>query len=128
LQSARCVELVDVVSDFFIRVLSDGTYPTLLINPKIRGAARRERLLAAARTGADLDPDDAHLARIIEYDVPDRESDGTGELIVLLSTITDPGAARADELAAAYNQRWGATRCRTFRLSCMNRRSAVPIM
>lgn len=30
----------------------------------------------------------------------------TGELIVLLSTITDPGDARADELAVAYNQRW----------------------
>jgi hypothetical protein len=27
-------------------------------------------------------------------------------LIVLLSTILDPAAARADELAAAYHQRW----------------------
>ena len=41
-----------------------------------------------------------------EYDVPDREGNGTGELIVVLSTITDPAAARADELAAAYHQRW----------------------
>jgi len=50
-----------------------------------------------------------HLARVIAYDVPDRVGNGTGELIVLLSTITDPGGdngARADELATAYHQRW----------------------
>jgi hypothetical protein len=38
--------------------------------------------------------------------VPDRVGNGTGELIVLLSTITDPADARADELATAYNERW----------------------
>ncbi|MGH2854800.1 MAG: hypothetical protein ACRDLF_11500 [Solirubrobacteraceae bacterium] len=45
-----------------------------------------------------------HQARVIEYDIPDRVGNGTGELIVVLSTITDPGDARADELAAAYHQ------------------------
>jgi hypothetical protein len=101
-----------------VRVLSDGTYHTVLIKPTIRGA-RRERLLVAARAGLDLNdinavPDAfderglpvAHLARVIEYDVPDREGNGTGELIVLLTTVTDPGDARADELADAYHQRW----------------------
>jgi len=41
--------------------------------------------------------------------VPDRDGNGTGELIVLLTTILDLGGddgARADELAAAYHQRW----------------------
>jgi hypothetical protein len=89
-----------------------------LITPTIRGA-RRERLLAAARADADLDDINAvpdafderglpviHLARVIEYDVPDRDGNGTGELIVLLSTITDPSDALAEELAVAYNQRW----------------------
>ena len=47
-----------------------------------------------------------NLARVIEYDVPDRDGNGTGELIVLLTTITDPRDAQADELAAAYHQRW----------------------
>src|SRR6266545_480076 len=37
-----------------VRVLPDGTYHTVLIKPTIRGT-RRERLLAAARAGADLD-------------------------------------------------------------------------
>jgi len=48
----------------------------------------------------------ARLARVIEYDVPDRVGHGSGELIVLLTTITDPTHARADELAVAYHERW----------------------
>ena len=47
--------------------------------------------------------------RPIEYDIPDRVGNGTGELIVLLTSILardgDDGA-RADELAAAYHERW----------------------
>jgi hypothetical protein len=88
-----------------VRVLADGTYTSVVIDPAIRGA-RRERILATARAGTDLDPDDAHLVRVVEYDVPDRAGNGTGELIVLLSTIVDPAQARADELAAAYHDRW----------------------
>lgn len=104
-----------------VKILPDGTYLSVLIKPTIRGR-RRERLLAAARAGQDLDDINAvpdayderglpvvHLARVIEYDVPDRKGNGTGELIVLLTTVLDPGGehgARADELAAAYNQRW----------------------
>jgi hypothetical protein len=101
-----------------VKVLSDGTYTTVLIKPTIRGG-RRERLLAAARAGLDLDDIDTvpeafderglpvvHLARVVEYDVPDREGNGSGELIVLLSTVLDPADARADELASAYHERW----------------------
>ena len=81
----------------------------------IRGK-RRDTILAAARDGVDLTELDAcldehgrpraRLARVIEYDIGDRAGNGTGELIVLLSTITDPAHARPDELAAAYHQRW----------------------
>ncbi len=38
--------------------------------------------------------------------MPERAGNGTGELIVLLSTIVDPADARCDELAAAYHDRW----------------------
>ncbi len=72
-----------------VRVLTDGTYLTVVMDSAIRGA-RRERILAAARAGHDLDehPDAigknglplARLARVIEYDVPDRAGNGTGEL------------------------------------------------
>lgn len=101
-----------------IRVLSDGTYLTVVMDSKIRGR-RREKILAAARAGSDLSDSDqlpdafdelglpvARLVRVIEYDVPDRDGNGTGELIVLITTITDPADAAADELAAAYHQRW----------------------
>jgi hypothetical protein len=55
----------------------------------------------------------AHRARVVEYDVPDRAGNGTGELVVLLTNVmnlpsssTDPAGARADELASAYHERW----------------------
>jgi hypothetical protein len=88
-----------------VRVLADGTFVSVVINPKVRGG-RRDRIIEAARAGGELDPDEAHLVRVLEYDVPDRAGNGTGELIVLLSTIVDPGQARVDELAAAYHDRW----------------------
>jgi hypothetical protein len=95
-----------------VRVLCDGTYLTVLINPAIHGARRRAAILATAgelahgEPDAELDPTQAHLVRVVEYDVPDRAGNGTSELIVLLTTILDPADARADELAAAYHQRW----------------------
>lgn len=117
-----------------LRVLDDGTYLSVLINKTVRGA-RRDRVLAAAtdaaRRGDDVGTDlaefaaldeavaedvldengwpVAHLVRVIEYEVPDRAGNGTGELIVLLSTITDlagDNGARADALADVYHQRW----------------------
>lgn len=88
-----------------LAVLSDGTYTAVVINPKLRGA-RRDRVFAAAEAGDELDPADGYVVRVVEYNVPDRDGNGTGELIVLLSTITDPHQARADELADTYHQRW----------------------
>ncbi|MBM0240537.1 IS4 family transposase, partial [Micromonospora sp. ATA32] len=88
-----------------VQVVADGTYLSVVIDPKIRGG-RRDRILATARSGGDLDPDEAHLVRVVEYDVPDRDGNGTGELIVLLTSILDPGDARADELADTYHLRW----------------------
>ena len=35
----------------------------------------------------------ARIVRVVEYTVPDRVGNGTGELIVLLSTVLDPAAA-----------------------------------
>jgi len=76
------------------------------IDPTVRSARRRTAILTAAKAGEDLTDEPAHLVRVVAYDVPDRAGNGTGELIVVLSTILDPAQARADELAAAYHQRW----------------------
>jgi hypothetical protein len=89
-----------------VKVLPDGTYLSALINPKIRATARRDQILAAATHGQDLDPGEAHLVRVLEYDVPDRTGNGSDELIVLLTTITHPDDASAAELADSYHQRW----------------------
>jgi hypothetical protein len=83
----------------------DGSYASVLVNPKIRGAARA-RLVEAARRGDALDPDRAVAVRVVEYTVPDREGSGTGELITLITTILDPREASAEQLAQAYHQRW----------------------
>jgi hypothetical protein len=81
--------------------LPDGSFRSVLIDPKITGPAR-DQITAAAQHGDDLDQDQARYARVIEYDVPDRD----GKLIILITTITDFRAAPAEQLAAAYHQRW----------------------
>jgi hypothetical protein len=51
-----------------VAVLPDGTYLSVLINPKIRGARHREAIMTTAREAAaghhdGLDPTEAHLVR-----------------------------------------------------------------
>ena len=81
--------------------LPDGSFRSVLIDPKINGP-RRDQIIAAAQHGQDLDQDQARYARVIEYAVPDRDS----EPIILITTITDARAAPAGVLAQAYHQRW----------------------
>jgi hypothetical protein len=88
-----------------LELLPDGSYRSVLVNPKITWN-RRAALLEAAGRGQDLEPDQARYVRVIEYDVPDREGDGNDDLIVLVTTITDTRLGPARELALAYHQRW----------------------
>jgi hypothetical protein len=88
-----------------LQLLPDGSYLSVLVSPTVKGKAR-EQLTRAARGGEDLDEDKAVLVRVIEYEVPDREGDGKGELIALITTVTDPRQAPAPLLAEAYHQRW----------------------
>jgi len=86
-------------------LLPDGSYSSVLVSPKIRGKAR-QALMEAARAGEDLDQDRARYVRVIEYQVPDRDGDGKGEVIALVTTITEMTAAPAPLLAEACHQRW----------------------
>ena len=70
-----------------LELLPDGSYRSVLVNPKTGGKARQQ-LIEAARAGQDLDEDRARHIRVIEYEVPDRDGDGKGELIALITTIT----------------------------------------
>ncbi|WP_433267707.1 IS4 family transposase [Actinosynnema sp. CS-041913] len=85
--------------------LPDGSYTSLLINPAVQ-AAQRTKLIENARAGRDVDPGHGFPVRVVEYNVPDREGNGSGELICLATTITEPAEATAAELAWAYHQRW----------------------
>jgi hypothetical protein len=88
-----------------LELLPDGSYCSVLVRPKASGRARAA-LLAAARAGQDLDQDQARCVRVIEYQVPDRDGDGKGEVIALITTITQMTAAPAPLLAQAYQERW----------------------
>jgi hypothetical protein len=88
-----------------LEALPDGSWRTVLIDPRINWGLRDE-LIAAARRGEDLDDGAARYARVIEYEVADRDGNGKGERIILLTTITDFRAAPAAALTEAYHQRW----------------------
>jgi Insertion element 4 transposase N-terminal/Transposase DDE domain len=86
-----------------VRWLPDGSYQALIFKPGL-SAERRARLIQAARTGQDVPAALARLVRVVEYTVPDRNPDG--ELIVVVTTLTDEHEVPALELAGAYQQRW----------------------
>ena len=88
-----------------IEPLPDSSYRSIVINPKITGA-RRWQLIDQARRGHKIPEGAAIPVRVIEYEVPDREGNGTGELICLITSILDPDDATAIELASAYHERW----------------------
>jgi hypothetical protein len=88
-----------------LELLPDGSYRSVLVNPKVRGTERK-KIVEAARAGQDLDPERARPVRVVEYEVPDRAGDGKGELIALVTTITDLRQAPAPALASAYHERW----------------------
>jgi predicted transcriptional regulator with HTH domain len=88
-----------------LELLPDGSYLSVVARSTLHDKAR-VKLIAAARAGEYLDPGQAMRMRVIEYEIPGRDGDGSGELIALITTITDPAAASAQELAQAYCQRW----------------------
>jgi hypothetical protein len=77
-----------------LKLLPDGSYLSLVARPTLHDKARNN-LIAAARAGEHLDPAQAMRVRVIEYDIPGRDGGSTGELIALITTMTDPAAASA---------------------------------
>jgi len=83
---------------------------SLVFNPKVTGA-RRRKLLQRARASEQLPEDAAIAVRVLEYEIPDRNGNETGELICLITSILDPSDAPAAQLAAAYHERWEFEGC-----------------
>ena len=84
-------------------LLPDGSYQSVLINPRASGPAR-QALLQAARAGEDLEEDSARTSGSSSTRCPTAR--GRRELIALITTITEMAAAPAPLLAQAYHQRW----------------------
>lgn len=85
----------------------DGSYVSVVFDPRAAPPAERARILAAARSGDALaDEPHARLVRVVEYEVPDRGEKENRELICLITTILDPHQAPAADLAAGYHERW----------------------
>jgi Insertion element 4 transposase N-terminal/Transposase DDE domain len=85
--------------------LADGSYRSVLIDPKIQGS-KRQTLLDTAGHEEQVPGDQARMVRVVEYTVPNRDGNGKDEPIRLITTITDPTAAPAAVLAETYHQRW----------------------
>jgi hypothetical protein len=84
-----------------IETLPDGSYLSVINSKKTRSASYRIPLSAVE------DPRDAtHIpVRVIEYTITGEGIDQP-QTFRLITTILDPAAATALELASAYQQRW----------------------
>lgn len=87
-----------------LRWLPDGSYMSVVMDSRLRGA-RRARVLAAAGSGDEIDPEEAVIVRVVEYEVANRDT-GNDELICVITSMLDPAEAAAVEIAAAYHERW----------------------
>jgi Insertion element 4 transposase N-terminal len=99
--------LGDTIALPVVDKLRDGSYLSVVFAART-GPKVREQILAAARAGQGLEEwrERARLVRVVEYDVPDRGTDGQRELFCLLTTLLDPRSAPAALLAAGYHGRW----------------------
>jgi hypothetical protein len=97
--------LADGITLPLVAMLGDGSYTSVVFAAHIR-RPERDRILAQARAGRDIDERKARLVRVIEYQIPDRGQDPDRELICLLTSILDPTDAPAQVLAQGYHDRW----------------------
>jgi len=88
-----------------LKWLPDGSYLSIAFHPK---QDKRQRSAAVKRFDDDgvVEARRGHLVRVVDYDVPDRDGNGSGDLITVMTSILDPAEATAQELAAAYHERW----------------------
>ena len=89
-----------------IEDLGDGSYLSLVFSRQAHTRQAKARIVQAAKQGRPPHPDQARPVRVIEYEVPDRGVEKERELLCLITTITDPHAAPADQLARTYHHRW----------------------
>lgn len=86
-----------------LEYLPDGSYRSVLL-PKMLKADLKKGL----KKGKHYNPTPGKTieVRVIDYSITDRDGDGTGEPIRLVTSLLDHDEAPAIELAALYQQRW----------------------
>jgi hypothetical protein len=90
----------------------DGSYRSVLVDPKVKGGAR-QKIFDAARAGEDLDPAKARYVRAVEYEVPDREGGGKDEIIALVSPRSLSSPTHRPARWPGHITKGGSTRPRT---------------
>jgi hypothetical protein len=89
-----------------LELFPDGSYRSVLLDPRRQSPIRKRARKAGAGPHGDLSilETSGLPCRVVEYSVTGRgESE---EIICLITSILDPDAAPAHELAALYHERW----------------------
>jgi transposase IS4-like protein/DDE family transposase len=82
--------------------LPDGSYRSYIAEPRAKNLTRnKNRLLAGTMSITELPG--MHV-RVVDYDVPGRGD--KGEVITVVTSVTDHQDMTAADLAAAYRERW----------------------
>jgi hypothetical protein len=97
-----------------VRELPDGSYLSRIQDPRAKGNRyRKNGKRRRAGKAPDTSPLPAAAVRVIEFTVTVTGGDGTARTrrYRLITTLLDPRAAPAPELAAAYARRWAVETC-----------------
>jgi hypothetical protein len=92
-------------------LLADGSYLAILPEP-VAMARRRGQQQLKRFAGHDFGPPAGTLVRVVEYTITvattgdDGSLDERCELVVLVTSLLDPAAASARQLAELYHERW----------------------
>jgi hypothetical protein len=95
-----CVRVSATLQLPVLQWLPDGSYLSWIAEPKAKKAAWKR--LAAGTVQLTSLP--GIRVRVVDYDVPGRGA--RGEIITIITSVTDYQDLPAPELAAAYHQRW----------------------
>lgn len=89
-----------------LEAFPDGSYRSVLLEPRRQSPIRKMAHRHGAGPYGDLSILEASglPCRVVEYSVDDRGD--SGEIICLITSVMDPEAAPAYELAALYQERW----------------------
>ena len=88
-----------------LKTFPDGSYLSVIYRTNLK-PHHRLAIADSIRKNELISAVQALTVRVIEYDIPDRDTKKPGETIRLITSILDHEDTSAIELAAAYHERW----------------------